>query len=265
MKQSADHKSATKTVEKPSTKLTPKKRSSGHDISGEREDTINKTELDNVLYKNVKALRTIGLEALIELHSQISATVQAYSRTHDRTKLPSEILALVNRYTQHLAKKFKYSVWLTLDVCGGIESVGLFEEFELVNPAAIILGNGVDVWTATSSGCSSVAIGRLRFSPLDHPFSLVCYCVSVYLRAAFRSVELRACTIVGVPRSVSRATAVKPRASVPATSSGYPAVCTPSPHTVSAPRERSRSFRTPDTDSYFSYFACFYARKWFFH
>ncbi|GBP35360.1 hypothetical protein EVAR_20733_1 [Eumeta japonica] len=45
----------------------------------------------------------------------------------------------------------------------------------------------------------------------------------------------------------------------PATSSGYPAVCTPSPHTVSAPRERSRSFRTPDTDRYFSYFACFYA------
>ncbi|GBP06262.1 hypothetical protein EVAR_3603_1 [Eumeta japonica] len=47
-----------------------------------------------------------------------------------------------------------------------------------------------------SSGCSSVAIGRLRFSPLDHPFSLVCYCVAVFLRAAFRSVELRACTSV---------------------------------------------------------------------
>ncbi|GBP67541.1 Probable RNA-directed DNA polymerase from transposon BS [Eumeta japonica] len=41
-----------------------------------------------------------------------------------------------------------------------------------------------------------------------------------------------------VPRSVSRAAAVKPRASVPARSSGYPAVCTPSPHTVSAPRYR---------------------------
>ncbi|GBP30177.1 hypothetical protein EVAR_94485_1 [Eumeta japonica] len=38
------------------------------------------------------------------------------------------------------------------------------------------------------SGCSSVAIGRLRFSPLDHPFSLACYCVAVFLRAAFRSV-----------------------------------------------------------------------------
>ncbi|GBP79369.1 hypothetical protein EVAR_59213_1 [Eumeta japonica] len=46
------------------------------------------------------------------------------------------------------------------------------------------------------SGCSSVAIGRLRFSPLDHPLSLVCYCVAVFLRAAFRSVGLRACTSV---------------------------------------------------------------------
>ncbi|GBP31946.1 hypothetical protein EVAR_18485_1 [Eumeta japonica] len=35
---------------------------------------------------------------------------------------------------------------------------------------------------------------------------------------------------------VSHAAAVKPRASVRATSSGYPAVCTSSPHTVSAPR-----------------------------
>ncbi|GBP92959.1 hypothetical protein EVAR_84062_1 [Eumeta japonica] len=40
-----------------------------------------------------------------------------------------------------------------------------------------------------------------------------------------------------------------------------PAVCTPSPHTVSAPREHSRSFRTPDTDRYFSYFACFYVLR----
>ncbi|GBP54957.1 hypothetical protein EVAR_50401_1 [Eumeta japonica] len=43
------------------------------------------------------------------------------------------------------------------------------------------------------SGCSSVAIGHLRSSPPDHPFSLVCYCMSVFLRAAFRSVGLRAC------------------------------------------------------------------------
>ncbi|GBP03516.1 hypothetical protein EVAR_67835_1 [Eumeta japonica] len=55
------------------------------------------------------------------------------------------------------------------------------------------------------------------------------------------SARVRLC---GVPRSTSRAAAVKPRASVPATSSGYPAVCTPSPHTVSAPEERSRSFYT---------------------
>ncbi|GBO99286.1 hypothetical protein EVAR_548_1 [Eumeta japonica] len=47
------------------------------------------------------------------------------------------------------------------------------------------------------------------------------------------SARVRVC---GVPRSVSRAAAAKPRASVPARSSGYPAVCTPSPHTVSAPR-----------------------------
>ncbi|GBP13898.1 Tetratricopeptide repeat protein 19 homolog, mitochondrial [Eumeta japonica] len=46
------------------------------------------------------------------------------------------------------------------------------------------------------SGCSSVAIGRLRSSPLGHPFSLVCYCVSVFLRAAFRSIGLRACMSV---------------------------------------------------------------------
>ncbi|GBP43490.1 hypothetical protein EVAR_30447_1 [Eumeta japonica] len=47
------------------------------------------------------------------------------------------------------------------------------------------------------------------------------------------SARVRVC---GVPRSVNRAAAVKPRASVPVISSGYPAVCTPSPHTVSAPR-----------------------------
>ncbi|GBP68849.1 hypothetical protein EVAR_46166_1 [Eumeta japonica] len=47
------------------------------------------------------------------------------------------------------------------------------------------------------------------------------------------SARVRVC---GVPHSVNRAAAVKPRVSVPVTSSGYPAVCTPSPHTVSAPR-----------------------------
>ncbi|GBP40157.1 DNA mismatch repair protein Mlh1 [Eumeta japonica] len=54
--------------------------------------------------------------------------------------------------------------------------------------------------------------------------------------------ELRVC---GVPRSACHAAAVKPRASVPAMRSGYPTVCTPRRHTVSAPRERSRSFHTP--------------------
>ncbi|GBP70731.1 hypothetical protein EVAR_51030_1 [Eumeta japonica] len=46
----------------------------------------------------------------------------------------------------------------------------------------------------------------------------------------------------GVPRSVYRAAVVKLRASVPVIYSGDPAVYTPSPHTVSAPRERSRRF-----------------------
>ncbi|GBP15167.1 hypothetical protein EVAR_11462_1 [Eumeta japonica] len=50
------------------------------------------------------------------------------------------------------------------------------------------------------------------------------------------SARVRVCR---VPRSVRCTAAVKSWASVPATSSGYPAVCTPSPHTVSAPRERS--------------------------
>ncbi|GBP32398.1 hypothetical protein EVAR_81205_1 [Eumeta japonica] len=45
--------------------------------------------------------------------------------------------------------------------------------------------------------------------------------------------------VYGVPRSVSRAAAVNPRATVSVMHSGDPAVCTPSPHTVSAPRERS--------------------------
>ncbi|GBP89909.1 hypothetical protein EVAR_63572_1 [Eumeta japonica] len=69
--------------------------------------------------------------------------------------------------------------------------------------------------------------------PLDHPFSLVCYCVAVFLRAAFRSVGLRACTSVW---AIDEYEYIEVWASVPARSSGYPAVCMPSPHTVSAPR-----------------------------
>ncbi|GBP85212.1 hypothetical protein EVAR_55689_1 [Eumeta japonica] len=37
-----------------------------------------------------------------------------------------------------------------------------------------------------SSGCSAVVIDRLQSSPLDHLSSLVCYYVSVFLRAAFQ-------------------------------------------------------------------------------
>ncbi|GBP82212.1 hypothetical protein EVAR_103661_1 [Eumeta japonica] len=39
---------------------------------------------------------------------------------------------------------------------------------------------------------------------LGHLFSLVCYCVAVFLRAAFRSVGLRACTSVWGAASVNR-------------------------------------------------------------
>ncbi|GBP86470.1 hypothetical protein EVAR_52395_1 [Eumeta japonica] len=48
----------------------------------------------------------------------------------------------------------------------------------------------------SSSGCSSLR--SVAFGLLDHPFSLVCYCVAVFLRAVFHSVGLRACTS-GVP------------------------------------------------------------------
>ncbi|GBP86380.1 hypothetical protein EVAR_59946_1 [Eumeta japonica] len=80
------------------------------------------------------------------------------------------------------------------------------------------------------------------FAPLDRPFSLVCYCVAVFLRAGYLvsdSARVRAC---GVPRSVHRAAAVKLRASVPVIYSGDLTVCTPSPLTVSAPRKRFRRF-----------------------
>lgn len=59
---------------------------------------INKTELDNVLYKNAKALRGIGLEALLDLYAQLASCVRAYERTRDRTKLPHELHAAVARH-----------------------------------------------------------------------------------------------------------------------------------------------------------------------
>ncbi|GBP74567.1 hypothetical protein EVAR_59502_1 [Eumeta japonica] len=76
-----------------------------------------------------------------------------------------------------------------------------------------------------SSGCSSVAIGRLRSSPLGHPFILVCYCVSVFLRAAFRSVELRA-----YEGAVVRCKSCGGKLRLPCRLYAEP-------HTVSAPRE----------------------------
>ncbi|GBP35471.1 Exosome complex component RRP43 [Eumeta japonica] len=80
---------------------------------------------------------------------------------------------------------------------------------------------------------------------LDNDGSIIDACIIALLaslKSLSDSARVRVC---GVPRSVSRAAAVKPRTSVPATRSGYPTVCTPRRHTVSAPRERSRSFHTP--------------------
>ncbi|XP_045488821.1 ATPase family AAA domain-containing protein 2 isoform X2 [Pieris rapae] len=88
------------------TKSSPKKRNSGQDASsGDAEKLlINKTELDNILYKNAKSLRAIGFEALLDLYSQLNHTIQLYSDKYDRTKLPHELHNIVTRYIQ-LAKK----------------------------------------------------------------------------------------------------------------------------------------------------------------
>ncbi|XP_072944949.1 ATPase family AAA domain-containing protein 2-like [Epargyreus clarus] len=97
--------SPAKSTEKTPTKTSPKKRNSGHDGSGETEKVlINKTELDNILYKNAKTLRGVGLEVLLDLHAQLAAAVRAYSGKHDRTRLPHELQAIVHRYIQ-LTKK----------------------------------------------------------------------------------------------------------------------------------------------------------------
>lgn len=107
--ESASNCSATKSTERTEKiKTTPKKRNSGHDndTNGDtRKILINKTELDNIVYKNAKTLRSIGLEALIQLHTQISTTVCGYTHTNDRTKLPTEIQHVVQRYIQHLVRK----------------------------------------------------------------------------------------------------------------------------------------------------------------
>ncbi|KAJ8712482.1 hypothetical protein PYW07_005324 [Mythimna separata] len=97
--------SPTKSTDKTPSKTSPKKRNSGHDHSGDTEKVlINKTELDNVVYKNAKTLRTIGLEAILDLHAQMTHIVQSYSTKYDRTKLPHELHATVARYLQHAKK-----------------------------------------------------------------------------------------------------------------------------------------------------------------
>ncbi|GBP58340.1 hypothetical protein EVAR_40906_1 [Eumeta japonica] len=91
-------------------------------------------------------------------------------------------------------------------------------------------------------GCSVVAIGCLRSSPLDHPFSLVCHCMLVSLRAAFCSVGLCACmSVCGAAQRTSRGDSYATFALVLVIYSGGRTVYTPSPRTVSAPRERSAS------------------------
>ncbi|XP_026733391.1 ATPase family AAA domain-containing protein 2-like isoform X2 [Trichoplusia ni] len=92
--------SPAKSTEKSPTKSSPKKRNSGQDVTTADAEKvlINKTELDNVVYKNAKSLRSIGLEPLLNLHSQLSHTVRAYSTKYDRTKLPQELQAIVSRF-----------------------------------------------------------------------------------------------------------------------------------------------------------------------
>ncbi|XP_073961924.1 ATPase family AAA domain-containing protein 2B-like [Choristoneura fumiferana] len=94
--------SPAKSTEKAPAKSSPKKRNSGHETSSRDPEKvlINKTELDNILYKNAKALRAIGLEALLDLHAQLSAVLRQFSHTHDRTKLPVEYHNVVARYVQ---------------------------------------------------------------------------------------------------------------------------------------------------------------------
>ncbi|XP_012550629.2 ATPase family AAA domain-containing protein 2 isoform X1 [Bombyx mori] len=98
--------SPTKSTEKPSTKTSPKKRNSGTEAaSGDAEKVlINKTELKNVVFMNAKALRYIGLSALLDLHSQLTKIVREYSNKYDRTKLPQEMSKVIARYVQLLEK-----------------------------------------------------------------------------------------------------------------------------------------------------------------
>ncbi|CAH0725558.1 unnamed protein product, partial [Brenthis ino] len=95
--------SPAKSTDKSPTKPLPKKRNSGHEAStGDDEKVlINKTELDNILYKNAKALRGIGLHALLELYAQLAALVRQLAPRRDRTRLPHDMQALVARYLHH--------------------------------------------------------------------------------------------------------------------------------------------------------------------
>ena len=69
-------------------------------ITDEDKVLINKTELDNILYKNAKALRSIGLEALLELYAQLSSAVASHAKSFQRARLPQHMHAIVNRYLQ---------------------------------------------------------------------------------------------------------------------------------------------------------------------
>ncbi|XP_063626226.1 ATPase family AAA domain-containing protein 2-like [Cydia splendana] len=98
--------SPAKSTEKVTAKSSPKKRNSGHETSSRDADKvlINKTELDNLLYKNAKPLRQIGLSALLDLHAQLSAVLRRYTDRADRTKLPHDMHAVLARYV-HISRK----------------------------------------------------------------------------------------------------------------------------------------------------------------
>ncbi|XP_049875887.1 uncharacterized protein LOC126373697 [Pectinophora gossypiella] len=58
---------------------------------------INTAELNAIMSNNIVPLCQVGLEALIDLHAQLSKTVHAFSDACDRTHLPKELHAIVSR------------------------------------------------------------------------------------------------------------------------------------------------------------------------
>ncbi|KAJ2940460.1 hypothetical protein O0L34_g144 [Tuta absoluta] len=61
---------------------------------------INISELNAIMRNNIKNLCCIGLDALIDLHTELRRTVYEYSQESDRRKLPSELNSIVTRYVR---------------------------------------------------------------------------------------------------------------------------------------------------------------------